>query len=99
MSDIENYQGFYRKEALPFLESLMTTFGEKEAARLGLEVSKLVDTLLALQEDYIGDVRAPTRRCALEYEFLQIFMSALPVAYDGLTKNLPGFNRRSGNEG
>lgn len=96
MSDTENYQGFYRKETLPFLESLMTTFGEQEAARLGLEVSKLVDTLLELKEEYIGDVRAPTRRCALECEFLQIFMSALPAAYDGLTKNLPAFKRRSG---
>ena len=48
MSDIENYQGFYRKETLPFLESLIDTFGEKEVARLGLEVAKLVDTLLAL---------------------------------------------------
>ncbi len=95
MSDTENYQGFYRKETLPFLESLMTTFGEKEEARLGLEVSKLVDTLLALQEDYIGDVRAPSRRCALGYEFLQIFMSALPAAYERLTGNLPAFKRRS----
>lgn len=96
MSSIENYQGFYSKDTLPFLQGLLSEVALVEEAKLKSEVAKLVEQIVVLQQAYIGDAKAPSRRCAAECEFVNIFMEAIVPIYDKLTENLPVFKRRGG---